>query len=115
MQAKHPVNPINTSEARTVGAIDLHPSVNVQGSWYFMSLDTGERVHRYSWDVLPMGTDIIERVNEIGRRQGQPMVARNFKYQWDPDGDDMEYDSDSDDDDEIEDDTSINEQPPQNS
>ena len=42
-----------------------------------------------------MGTDVIERVNQLGRDQNQPQVAKNFKYQWGSNGDETEYDSDS--------------------
>ena len=47
MQAHQPVNSTNTSEARTVGSIAFYDSGSAQGSWYFMLLDTGERIHRY--------------------------------------------------------------------
>ena len=100
---------INDNEPRRTGRIALYPSRNTQRGWYFVSLDTGEKVHRYSWDVIPMGTDVIERVNELGRRQGQPMVSKNFKYQWGPDEDNMEFDSDSDDNSDIGDDSVANE------
>ena len=96
MQAHVPRQKTNDNEPRNTGCITLYPSRNAQGSWYFVSLDTGARVHRYSWNVLPMGTDVIERVNDIERSQGQPLVAKNVKYQWGPNEDEIEYDSDSD-------------------
>ena len=37
----------NMNAPRSVGAIELYPSNNAQGEWYFMSLLTGERIHRY--------------------------------------------------------------------
>ena len=43
-----------------------------------------------------MSTDAIERVNTIGRSQGQPMVATNFKYQRQPIDEIIEYESESD-------------------
>ena len=63
-----------------------------------MSLVTGERVHRYSWDILPISTDVIERVNEISRSQDQPLISTNFKYQWEPAEYEINYESESDDD-----------------
>ena len=65
-----------------------------------MSLDTGRRIHRYSLDVLPIGDDVIRRVNKIGKSEDQPMVVDNFKYQWDHDGKNIEYDTESDDEEE---------------
>jgi hypothetical protein len=73
----------NTNEARTVGAIALYPSGNLQGSWYFMSLLTGKVLHRYHWKSLPMSADVIARVEELASQEGQPIVANNFKYEWD--------------------------------
>ena len=51
-----------------------------------MSLNTGGRVHRYSWKILPISTDVIKRVNALGKSEDQPLVASNFKFQWGPDG-----------------------------
>ena len=45
-----------------------------------MSLDTGKRVHRYSWDVLPMSNDVISRVNALGKIEEQPLVASKFVF-----------------------------------
>ena len=47
VQVKQQNNPTNTNEARIVGAIAMVPSGNGQGSWYFISLVTGGRVHIY--------------------------------------------------------------------
>ena len=60
----------NNNENRTLGAIALYPSGNTQGSWHFMSLDTGKRIYRYQWDVLPASRDVIARVEEIAITQG---------------------------------------------
>ena len=54
VQAHQPLNITNDNKARTVGAITLHPSGQLQGRWYFMSLVSGERLHRYQWYVLPI-------------------------------------------------------------
>merc|ERR1740124_2068615 len=52
-------------------------------------MDKGKKIHRYSWDVLPISRDIINRVNMISEHEGHSMVASNFKYQWSPEEDDM--------------------------
>ena len=65
-------------------SVALYPSGNAQGSWIFMSLLTGKRIHRYQWDIIPITTDIINRVDALTRDEGQPIVADNFKYEWYP-------------------------------
>ena len=91
VQAHEPVNPTNTSEGRTVGAIALYPSGNAQGSWYFMSLATGERIHRYQWTALPLGQDTINLVHVLARNQEMPRVNGNFTYES-TEGEEFAYD-----------------------
>jgi hypothetical protein len=62
----------NDMEARTTGAICLGPSGNDQGGHYFMSLATGQRLHRHRWTALPLPDDARTRVSNIGREQGMP-------------------------------------------
>ena len=81
VQTHVPTTKTSTNESRMTGAITLYLSRNGQGSWYFMSLETGRRIHRYTWDILPIGNDIINRVNAIGRNEGKPIVATNFRFQ----------------------------------
>ena len=66
VQAHIPDTIINTNKSRTTGVTALYPSGNTQGSWYVMSLDTGRRIHRYQWDVLPISKCVIDRVNILG-------------------------------------------------
>ena len=61
---------IDSLAARTLGAISLGSSGNLQGAQRFLSLKTGEVITRYAWDVLPMPNGVIERVNALG--DGQP-------------------------------------------
>ena len=68
--------PTNTSTTRTTGAISLNSVGNEQGAYNFMSLMTGERLNRRSWTILPMGRDVIARVEEIALQQGQPLLKR---------------------------------------
>ena len=70
VQTHVPASTTNTNKPRTTGAIALYPSRNGKGSWYFMLLDTGKRIHRYSWDVIPLSRDIVNRVNAIGLSEG---------------------------------------------
>ena len=62
-------DPRNSQVARTKGAISLGPSGNLQGGYKFMALNTGKKIVRRSWDVIPMPDVIIARVNALGSDQ----------------------------------------------
>ena len=64
----------NTMQPRTVSAVCLGPSGNSQGGHHFLSLVTGRRITRTKnqWTSLPMPDEVIERVSEMGRKQGMP-------------------------------------------
>ena len=70
----------NTNEPRSVGAIAIYPSGNAQGTWYFMSLNTGKRLHRRNWTVLPMGEEIITKVHLLAEKEGRSKVINNFNF-----------------------------------
>ena len=59
----------NSMLSRTIGAIALRPTGNVQGGYYFMSLSTGRVINRYRWTELPMPEDVIIRVHQIAQEQ----------------------------------------------
>lgn len=59
--------PRNSQIARTKGAISLGPSGNLQGGHRFMALDTGMKITRRQWDVIPMPDLVIARVNALGK------------------------------------------------
>jgi hypothetical protein len=62
--------PRNSQAARTRGAISLGPSGNLQGGYKFMALNTGKKITRHNWDVIPMPDLVIARVNAL--RSDQP-------------------------------------------
>ena len=66
--------PRNSQNPRTKGAIALGPSGNLQGGFKFMALNTGKKITRYSWDVIPMPDTVIARVNKLGRDQPEQLV-----------------------------------------
>ena len=66
--------PRNSQAARTRGAIALGPSGNLQGGFKFMALNTGKKIVRRNWDVIPMPDTVIARVNELGKDQPEQMV-----------------------------------------
>ena len=54
--------PRNSMQARSSGAIALGPDHGQSGGYYFMSLNTGKRIHRRSWTELPMPNGVVKRV-----------------------------------------------------
>ena len=64
----------NSQLPRTKGAIALGPGGNIQGSFKFVALDSGKKITRRSWDVIPMPDAVITRVNELGRDQPEQLV-----------------------------------------
>ena len=52
----------NSMEARTIGALAMRPTGNVQGSYYFYSLSSGRIINRRNATKLPMPADVIDRV-----------------------------------------------------
>jgi len=55
----------NTMTSRTTGAISLGTSGNVQGTYRFMSLRTGDILVRRTWTELPMPSEVVDRVMEL--------------------------------------------------
>ena len=71
--------PRNNQVARTKAAICLGPSGNAQGGYKFMSLRSGKKIIRRSWDVIPMSDAVIERVNKMGASQPEELVFTDRK------------------------------------
>ena len=61
----------NTNKERRVSAICLLPSNN-KGGYYFMSTETGKRIHGYNFVELSIPQSIIDRVNELVDREHAP-------------------------------------------
>ena len=59
-------------KVRTVGALTLRPSGNAQGTFYYMSLETGRRLHRRRCTPLPMPSNVIDRVHTLASKQKVP-------------------------------------------
>ena len=57
-------SPTNSPTARTIGAITLGPTGNLQGGYKFLNLRTGKKITRRNWTHLPMPIEVIERVNK---------------------------------------------------
>ena len=87
----------NSMSPRTLGAIALRPTGNIQGGHYFLNLSTGRRITRWVWTRLPMPQSIIDRVNWLGQ---QSDASQDLLFQFsngevlhddDDDADDSSY------------------------
>ena len=69
--------PTNTMAQRTTGAIALNSTGNSKGSYFFLNLETGRRVSRHQWTVLPMPSSVIQQVNYLGLKDKMPLLRDN--------------------------------------
>lgn len=60
----------NSMATRTISTIDLCPTGNVQGGYYFYSLTTGRCLNCNHWTALPVPIDAIDRIHKLTRRNG---------------------------------------------
>jgi hypothetical protein len=67
----------NSQSPRTKGAILLGPSGNRQGGYKLMALNTGKKITRRSWDVIPMPDTVIACVNALGTDQPKQLIFTN--------------------------------------
>ena len=74
VQVHDKTSPTNSPTARTVGAITLGPTGNLQGGYKFLNLRTGKKITRINWTHFPMLSEVINRINKIGSAQGQPKL-----------------------------------------
>ena len=57
----------NTIQTRTVGAITLRPTGNVQGGYFYLSLAIGRRLNRIHTTPLPMSQEVIDHIHSLTR------------------------------------------------
>ena len=72
----------NNMMARATPAIALKRS-NDRGGHYFMSIDTGKKIHGSKWVVKPINQDVIDRVHALAKKEKQPLLVNNtplFEY-----------------------------------
>lgn len=62
-------------EPRSVPAIALSES-NQSGGHFFMSLQTGKKLHGYKWNILPYDDHVIDRVKELAMSENQPELVK---------------------------------------
>ena len=76
----------NDTKSRTLGAIATNPTGNSSGDYYFMSLATGQRIHRRSWTIIPISDSTISRVEAIAFNDNMPLVSVGHTLtEYDPD------------------------------
>ena len=66
--------PTNTIPARTISAVAPNPCTNASGSYHFLNLETGKRIIRSQWTVLPLTTGAIDQVSFLAAQQSQPLL-----------------------------------------
>jgi len=59
----------NSMSPRTEGAIALMSAGNLQGSYRFYNLRTGQVVTRANWTVLPISGEVIDYLNSLAARE----------------------------------------------
>jgi hypothetical protein len=78
-QVHEEYNPHNSQIARTKGAVSLGPSGNLKGGFKFTALNTGKKIVRRSWDVIPIPDLVIARVNALGSDQPHHMTFTDLQ------------------------------------
>ena len=81
--------PTNTNAFRTIGAIALSHSGNLQGGYKFLSLSTGHMVHRRCWTELPIPLEIVDMVDEMAEKENHNpqdlnLTLQDYTYVHDP-------------------------------
>ena len=72
----------NNMISRTVSVISLKESNDMNGR-YFMSLNTGKRIHSKNWDQLPIDEFVIDKVKELAAKEEQPVIQNKCPlFEW---------------------------------
>ena len=59
----------NSLNPRTIGALALRPTGNVQGGYFIFSLTTGKVINRMRWTTIPMPKEVIDWVERMARQE----------------------------------------------
>ena len=74
----------NDMKTRAIPAIAVQPSNNGDGH-YFMSLQSGQKIHSSKWKELPINDEVVNRVESIAKKEGRPMLRNNEPlFEWEP-------------------------------
>lgn len=79
------VGTTNTQVQRSVAAIALRASNN-RGGYYFMSLESGRRIHSFVWRELPIPDYVAKRVEELAESEDAPSLDEDGCpiFEWTP-------------------------------
>ena len=101
----------NSLNPRTIGALALHPTGNVQGGYFFLSLSMGKVINRMRWTRIPMPKEVIDQVERMAHQEhaGTTLLFEDRDHNEiidldDPDDDDSAYEPDDENDDDDNDD-----------
>ena len=85
----------NSMQPRTIGALSLRPTGNIQGGYFFFSLMTGRVLNRNCWTCLPMPNEVIDRVHRMAHQEkaNRSLVFQNRNRELLPDQDDEDDES----------------------
>ena len=64
----------NTTATRSIGAIALASYPDSIGQYPFMNINTGRLLYRRKFTVLPVTDYVVQRVNELGKRDKQAPI-----------------------------------------
>jgi len=74
----------NTQQKRSIPSIALNEA-NEKDSQFFMSLETGRKIHSKKWIELPIDSMVIDKVTTIATQQQQPIMPDNHPiFEWAP-------------------------------
>jgi len=75
-------NPTNTMQPRTIDAIALNPTGNTQGSYYFMNLDTGQRMSANKWIPCRLTSHVLSNIERLAEAENQPLMHDGPSMFW---------------------------------
>ena len=70
IQANHEPNPKNTTTPRTLDAIYLRPTGNLQGGHELIDLNSGRLITCARVTLIPITENVINEVNAMAEEQG---------------------------------------------
>ena len=76
--------PKNSQKTRTEPAVCIGPMGNIQGSYWFLNLRTGQRIKRRKVTPLLDPSKIIARVHELADNDKQNPALDFYDWHWYP-------------------------------
>ena len=69
---------INSNDTRGIPAMTLDQEANSIGSYWFLSLITGEKLMRRQWTALPMLDWVTQRIDDMGAADNMPEMNTGY-------------------------------------